>query len=329
LGNGRLYATQNQKRTLGASENGESESAVRTIERRIARLAMRQHGVVTRRQLLEVGLSASAVSRRLRTGRLSALHLGVYQVGPLAMPHAREMSAVLACAGEAVVSHRNAAVLWRLVPPAPVARPIHVIVAGLDRGRREGIRAHRVDSIPPDEVTRFRRIPITTAARTLTDLASELDERALEQALSRVERRGLATIAEILAVLSRRPRRAGAATLRSLLDQGASFTRSEAEDRLRTLIGRAELPPPRLNARAAGFEVDALWSDHRVVVEVDGFAFHSSRASFEADRDRDASLTAAGFTVLRVTWRHLVRGPEAFVARLAAALARAREPDRR
>ena len=87
------------------------------------------------------------------------------------------------------------------------------------------------------------------------------------------------------------------------------------------LIRAAELPPPEVNARVGGFEVDFLWREQRLVVEVDGFRYHSSRAAFERDRRRDAALAAAGYRVIRVTWRQLVEGPEAVVARIAAALA--------
>jgi very-short-patch-repair endonuclease len=100
-----------------------------------------------------------------------------------------------------------------------------------------------------------------------------------------------------------------------------AFTRSEAERRLLALIRAAGLPPPRTNVHVGPYEVDFLWPAHRLVVEVDGFAFHSSRAAFERDRRRDADLQARGLRVTRVTWRQLEREPHAVVARLAAALA--------
>jgi very-short-patch-repair endonuclease len=101
------------------------------------------------------------------------------------------------------------------------------------------------------------------------------------------------------------------------------MTRSEAERRLLTLIERAALPRPRTNTRVGRYEVDALWPETRLIVEVDGFAFHGTRAAFERDRRRDADLTAMGFRVVRVTWRQLVDEPHLVVARLAGALARA------
>jgi very-short-patch-repair endonuclease len=112
------------------------------------------------------------------------------------------------------------------------------------------------------------------------------------------------------------------AALRPLLDANAtpSLTRSQAEERFLGLIRNAGLPPPESNVVIENLEVDFLWRDARLIVEVDGFAFHSSRTAFERDRARDAVLAAAGYRVVRVTWRQIVDQPEAVIARLAAAL---------
>jgi very-short-patch-repair endonuclease len=122
--------------------------------------------------------------------------------------------------------------------------------------------------------------------------------------------------------LGRNPCRKGRGNLVALLDRehGPAFTRSEAERRLLELVRAAALPSPDANARLAGREVDFLWRDAGLVVEVDGYVFHSSRASFERDRRRDAELQAQGFRVLRVTWRQIVEEPHAVVARIAQAL---------
>jgi very-short-patch-repair endonuclease len=101
-----------------------------------------------------------------------------------------------------------------------------------------------------------------------------------------------------------------------------AFTRSEAEQRLLRLVRKARLPAPDVNASLHGFEVDFLWRDAALVLEVDGYAFHSGRAAFEQDRRRDAELAARGLTVIRVTWRQLADEPEAVVVRIGQALAR-------
>jgi very-short-patch-repair endonuclease len=288
----------------------------------IANLARRQHGLVTRTQLLARGMDAAAVKRRLRAGRLRAIYRGVYLVGPIVPPHARELAAVLACGEGAVLSHRSAAALWQLLPYPATSAPIDVTVIAVDR-RRPGIRVHRVISLEPDEVTTHKGIPVTTPARTMLDLAADEAERDLEQALAAVERSHKTSRAKLLSLLTRYPGRRGAPTLRALLDADSrpALTRSEAEERFLALVTKAKLPPPEVNVRLADFEVDFLWREQRLVVEVDGYAHHADRASFEADRARDAVLAARGFRVVRVTWRQIVAQPEAVIARLAQGLA--------
>ncbi len=77
---------------------------------------------------------------------------------------------------------------------------------------------------------------------------------------------------------------------------------------------------PRTNVRRAGWEVDAVWDRQRLVVEVDGYRYHRTRAKFERDRRKDGQLLLAGYRVLRITWRQLTREPETVVAVIAAAL---------
>ena len=106
------------------------------------------------------------------------------------------------------------------------------------------------------------------------------------------------------------PLRSGVGPVRALLadERGPTLTRSEAERRLLKLIAAAELPRPQVNTRVQGFEVDALWREQRLIVEVDGYVFHGPRPVFERDRRRDQVLIAAGYRVLRVTWRQLEHG---------------------
>jgi very-short-patch-repair endonuclease len=101
------------------------------------------------------------------------------------------------------------------------------------------------------------------------------------------------------------------------------LTRSEAERRLLELSRDARLPEPETNATVLGYEVDFLWREQRLIVEVDGFAFHSTRAAFERDRRRDALLQDAGFRVLRVTWGQIADEPVALAVMLARATASA------
>lgn len=286
-------------------------------------LARRQHGVVARSQLLEAGVPVHAIDNRLKAGRLDGLFRGVYGVGPVRAPLGREMAAVLACGEHSVLSHDSAGALWSLRTPESHEGGIEVSLQRGDRNPGPGVRVHRVAPLEVDEVTVLEGIPITTPARTLLDLAPRLGGRELERALARLERRSPGGRSEVEMLLARYPRRPGTRVLRSLTaDGGPALTRSEAESRFLALVRKARLAGPEANARVRGYEVDFFWRVARLVVEIDGFAFHGSSDAFERDRQRDALLVAAGFRVVRVTWRQLVREPEVVLARLAQALVR-------
>jgi very-short-patch-repair endonuclease len=160
---------------------------------------------------------------------------------------------------------------------------------------------------------------ITAPVRTLVDLAPQLPPRALELAVNEAQVLGLVTPQDLTAALGGRP---GAARLRAVLDDLPLPTRSELERRMARLLRRAGLPLPRSQASVLRFTVDFLWERERVIVEVDGFGTHGTRMRFEDDRARDAALLAAGYRVLRFTWRQLTEQPELVVSRLAAVLAR-------
>ncbi len=271
---------------------------VDTSARWVARLAARQRGVITRAQLRSGGLSAAAISRWLAAGRLHPLHRGVYLVGHgVPPPLASELAALVACGPTAALSYRTAAALWRILPSW--TGPVEVTAPGRRCRPRPGLTPH-TGALSPRETTVRHGLRITTPARTLRDLRSVIKPAALERATNEARVLGLVRDAE---------------------GTGPSITRSEAERRLLALLRRAGLDATTTNTSVAGYEVDLLFADQRLVVEVDGYAFHRTRAAFERDRRRDADLVAAGYRVIRVTWRQLTTEREAVVARLAAALA--------
>jgi len=287
----------------------------------VAALATAQHGVVSRAQLETVGLGRGAISRRVAAGRLHRLHRGVYAVGHTALrPLAQETAALLACGSTAVISHRSAALLWGLLPIYD--GPVDVTAAGRDCRSRVGIRAHTSVHLPREDRARRKGLPVTTPERTLVDVAPGLEAGVLERAFEEAIVQRLTDHAGVAAVLHRRPGRPGSSALRDLLGrlEGPQLTRSEAEKRMLGLVRAAALPAPQTNVRIGPYEVDAVWNEQRVIVEVDGYAFHSSRAAFERDRARDADLQARGFRVVRVTWRQIVDRPEATIARIARLL---------
>lgn len=291
-------------------------------DRDVAVLARRQHGAVTTAQLAACGISRRGVAHRVAHGRLTPLHRGVYLVGTVDTRATTIIAAVLACGPDALASHDTAAELHGIRAGEP-GRVDVTVPLGSARSR-DGIRAHRGD-VRPEEITVVEGIRTTTVERTIRDLAASLSARELKRAIEEAQVRRKLDHSSLADAVDRAYGRRGAAALRAaahaVSGRTDAITRSEAERRLMDLIVAAALPRPRTNTRVGRFEVDAFWPRERLVVEVDGFAFHGSRAAFERDRVRDAELTARGLRVIRVTWRQIVDEPEAVVARIAAALA--------
>lgn len=291
----------------------------------IRELAASRHGVVLRDHLVKAGVAAHRIEHRVKTGELQPVQRGVYLVGPIAGVHARTMAAVLACGGDtdsraAVVSHHTAGAMFGQLADGGSA--VDLIVRSWRGIKRAGIRVHRVQDLATDEITTFEGIPVTTPCRTLLDLATTLPSRDLERAVACTLRLELATAADIRSMLNRHRARAGTRWLGSIIDREAepALTRSDPEERLLALIREAGLPLPRVNGVTHGLEVDLLWPEHGLVIEVDGYAFHSSRRAFERDRMRDAVLVSAGLRVMRFTWHQIVRQPLVVIARVALAL---------
>jgi hypothetical protein len=213
----------------------------------VGRIAGGQHGVVGRWQLLEMGLTRDAIDGRVKSGRLHPFHHGVYAVGHTSLTtESRWMAAVLAHGSDAVLSHRSAGQLWRIVPrggKAPeVTRP------GFSR-QRPGIVCHRA-SITGDERGIVDGIPVTSVFRTIFDLAGVLTRRELERAFHEAEVRELRDRLSLWGLLERHPGRRGAAALRAVLEARApvGITRNDLEERFVVLLDAYGLPRPRLNA---------------------------------------------------------------------------------
>jgi very-short-patch-repair endonuclease len=292
-------------------------------DRLIADLASRQYGIVARSQLLRMGIGSGAIETRVRKHYLHRLHRGVYAVGHLALvPLAREMAAVLTCGQGSAVSHRSAAVVWRLLPAGDYTE-IDVTVTAMGRGRRSGLRIHRSRSLSPGDVRHLRGLPVTAPWRTLIDLAGVAPPRQLELATHEAVARRLINARRLAADLERYRGRRGLGRLKDLLegDEPRALTRSQAEERFLSLVRAADLPAPEVNVRVHGYEVDFFWREQGLIVEIDGFQFHSSLSAFERDRHRDAVLQGHGLRVLRITWRRLVDAPYATLTYLVRVLA--------
>lgn len=288
----------------------------------VAELAARQHGVVARAQLTEIGLGRGAIRRRLEAGRLLPVHRGVYAVGHRRIsPRGRLMAAVLAAGPGALASHRSAAWMLELRRGGPTPE---VTVPTRTRGPRRNLLVHLARDLRTADRTERDGIPTTTVARTLLDLADVLRPRELERAFEDAERLRILDLGEVRALIARSPGRHGLARINALLSEHAeaSFdTSSELERRFLDLCRCGGLPAPATNVLVAGYVVDVLWPESRLVVELDGHAYHRTRAAFERDRVRDAALQLAGYRVLRITYRRLELEPEAILAEVLKLLA--------
>jgi Transcriptional regulator, AbiEi antitoxin len=276
----------------------------------VAELARSQHGVVSRRQLLERGVGPGAIKHWLRTGRLHLLHHGVYAVGHAAVsPKGRLLAAVLACGDGALASHRSAAWRWELLP-AP-GGPADVTLPGTSRRGPRGVRLHRARHLTPEDRSRKEGIPLTSVARTVLDMAAILSRRRLERMLERCDRLRLFDRAALERVCAAYPGHRGATALAALIAafQGAPDARSDLERDFLDFCDDHGLPRPAFNTVVEGHLVDARWPGHSLVVELDSWDFHRDRATFESDRRRDADLLVAGHPVLRVTSRRLKGEP--------------------
>jgi hypothetical protein len=276
----------------------------------IAAVADRQGGVIARAQLTALGLSASAIDRRVGGGRLHLLHRGVYSVGHRVVGvTGRNWAAVLACGPDAALSHQSAGAAWDIRPSA--ASTVHVTVGAGGRARRRGLRAHRRCELRGDEVTELDGLPITTPARTLLDLAATgLRGRRLEAALDRAELLRLLDFDELQQLLARYPGRPGTPSLKAVLSRyvpGSLETRSVLEELVLELCDVHGLPRPHVNCVIEGKVRDFFWPRSRLVVEADSYAWHRSPSALDDDRERDVSLTLAGYRSLRFTWEQVTR----------------------
>jgi hypothetical protein len=292
-----------------------------TGDAELARVAAAQRGVLTRAQLVQAGVGRGAIDYWVERGRLHRCHRGVYRLArTVHEPLGPETAAVLYCGGHGVLGDGSAAHLWGWRERAPTE--VSVTVTGRDLRSRPGLRVRRVRWLTPAEVRLRHGLPVTAPATTIIDLAATAPPLELEALVAEARVRGLLRSGELERALEAAGRRPGVAAVRALIDaeRAPAFTRSELERRFLALVREAGLPAPVAGGRVLGLEVDFHWPAHRLVVETDGARFHDHPRAFETDRRRDQRLAAAGWRVMRITWRQLVTEPLAVLARLAMAL---------
>lgn len=281
---------------------------------KIERIADRQYGHVTRQQLLELEVPSQTIVNWARTRRLIRVHAGVYAVGH--QQHtgiARAAAAVLACGPGAVLSHDSAAALWsvREWPRLPET------TTALHR-RRKGIRSHRTATLATRDVRKHRNIRVTSPARTVLDIQPRLTDAQLIRAVNDLRLAKHMRPTELQRLLQASSR------AQALIDPSQNATRSPMEDRFLAFCTEHHLPTPILNAQLLGFEVDALFPEEMVIVELDSWTHHREHATFESDRKRDAVAGEHGFLTVRITWDRLTRCEDEEAARLHRTLERRR-----
>lgn len=305
-------------------------------DHRIAQVAEHQRGLISRRQLIAIKIGYGAIRRMVQRHWLIPARSGVYFVGHAApAPLNEATAALLAVRDGAVLSHLTAAGIWGLTGRGSADvhggawspdSPIHITVAGSAASVPAGVSIHRTTRLAPEDLGIHLELPVTAPGRTLLDIAPLVRLRTLELAYDRALVDRLVSRDQLAEVIARHRNHPGRRALLALLDPDrpatTTVTRSEAEERLLELIRASQLPLPVMNARVCGYEVDFWWKSERLVVEVDGYRFHSTRRAFEHDRRKSAALAAAGILTMRVTWRQSESEPVAVIARLAQALAR-------
>jgi predicted transcriptional regulator of viral defense system/very-short-patch-repair endonuclease len=293
---------------------------------RLARIAERQHGRVTHRQLAAIGITGSPLTRRLEAGRLERVYRGVYAVGHnQRTPEANWIAAVMACSPGAVLSHLDAAALWEIYESR--GTKIHVTTTARSARRIPGIQVHRARRLDPADVTVKNGIPVTTVARTLIDLTDLLSIDRLLRAIREAEYLGLLDLDALDSARERANGRRRLAVLNEAVarHRPGQIVREELEHRFLELVHAAGLPDPKTNVRVKTrrrtYRVDCLWREKGVAVELDGRAAHARVAAFEEDRARDAALSAIGLRPVRFTWHRLTDDGDEVIAELEAMLA--------
>ncbi len=279
-----------------------------------------QHGNVTRRQLLELGLSKSGIDKRLESGSFVPRHHGVYALAPArqdaqALIHA----AVLAGGPTAVASHASAAWLWGFIPH--YQPPPELSLPTGDRRPRH-ILTHRCPSLAPRDLTHQHAVPTTTRARTLLDLAPRLTPKQLTRLVNDQRRDGRLRLAALDDVIARNPRHPATGLLRPFVQDPRNPTDSPFEDDFLTFVKRYGLPLPQTNIRLNGRKVDVFYPEATLIVELDGLEFHDDPDAFRDDRERDTENLKHGLATMRLTKDRLELTPGYEADRLREILSR-------
>jgi len=293
-------------------------------------LASRQHGVVSRKQLLELGMAPRMIEERVATRRLIVVFPGVYSTSAMTGLRGRWLAATMSCGQRVALSHQSAASLWGLHERRGLVEVVSASMRSsrIDARRNLGLVVHQTRNLPNEHLRVVDGIPVTSVSRTLVDTAGTGDRRGTEALFNEADRSRLLDIKDLYCVLDSSRGRRGVRLLREIAearDPRNRSTRSELESQFLNLCLRNGLPLPEINTQLMSFEVDCFWRELKLVVELDGLAFHSHRSAIVNDLRRNAKLQSAGYTVLRLTYDDVVGSPDACLGTLRAHLHRAEQ----
>lgn len=269
-------------------------------------------------QLRAIGLAPSTISDRCRAGKLIPVFFRVYAVGHVQRtPIAEADAAVLACGERTALSHDSTAALyglrkWPAIPEVSSARRLRI----------KGIRTHQTATLVRADITVKDGIRVTTAARTIADIAPRLTDRQLVRAIHEARRNGDLPPAELRRLQDRCARAA------QLVDPDEPASESQLDDYMREFFdARPWIPRPKFQVPWHGFVLDGLYEEHKLILEYDGRLDHDQSDRFESDRRRDALALELGHATIRITKRWVRDDPDDLERRLLAILA-ARNPDK-
>jgi hypothetical protein len=265
--------------------------------------------------LRELGLTRQAIAARCRAHGLVRAFRGVYFVGHAERTAvARAEAAVMACGDRAALSHDSAAALYKLRqwPPLPE-------LSSAIQHKRPGIRTHRTTTLTRGDVTYRQGIRVTTVARTIADIARRLTDAELTRAIHEARRNRDLTDHGLARLYALCPRAA------EVFDSEEAPSRSIFQHTFRAFLELRGHPIPVFEADWHGYQVDAYYADHALIIELDGYRDHHLPDRFEQDRERDELAIALEHATLRITWRRLTRKPGELDRNLRAILA-ARDP---
>jgi very-short-patch-repair endonuclease len=278
-------------------------------------LTRRQHGVVTRGQLLRLGMPATTIRARLKTGRLHRLWPGVYAVGrPEVGRLGHLMAATLACGPDARLSHRSAGELWRITRKA--SGWVDVSVPDDSSHRLDGIRLHRRVEFGTTRIV--KGIPVADPISILVDMAAEMPTDEVEDAVNEADRLDLIRTHRLRPLLDTEPSRPGVGRLKRILDaQTFSRAANALERRFLAIVRNAGLPLPTTQQRLGRYRVDFFWPDLGLVVETDSLRHHRTATEQTVDLGRDQTHARAGLRTLRFSHAQVFHRPDHVRAVLA------------